>query len=76
MLSSGVHLYRGDLADEELLKDTIRMYQPKAVLHFAASALVMESMEKPALYYKNNLLGTFFSSQRHERMWSFSSHFL
>lgn len=50
---------QGDLLDTELLKETIRLYQPKAVLHFAASALVLESIEKPAHYYKNNLLGTF-----------------
>src|SRR5277367_2245703 len=50
---------QGDLLDTELLKETIRLYQPKAVLHFAAAALVLESIEKPAHYYKNNLLGTF-----------------
>lgn len=50
---------QGELSDQELLKETIRTYQPKAVLHFAASALVVESMSKPADYYKNNLLGTF-----------------
>lgn len=49
---------QGELSDTELLKETIRIYQPKAVMHFAASALVIESLEKPAHYYKNNLLAT------------------
>jgi UDP-glucose-4-epimerase GalE len=45
----------GDLRDEALLSETFKTYQPKAVLHFAASALVVESMRDPGKYYKNNV---------------------
>lgn len=48
----------GDLADSAKLKETIESFKPKAVLHFAAKALVVESVLDPALYYANNLAGT------------------
>ncbi len=48
----------GDLTDLSSLKAVFEKYQPKAVMHFAAFALVGESMAKPAKYYGNNLLGT------------------
>ncbi len=48
----------GDLQDRERLKKTIREYTPKGVLHFAASALVIESMHDPAKYYDNNVAGS------------------
>jgi UDP-glucose 4-epimerase len=40
------------------LSETIVSFKPKAVLHFAGSALVVESMEQPAKYYRNNLMTT------------------
>jgi len=49
---------QGDLTDQALLKETLRKYQPRAVLHFAASALVIESIEHPAHYYTNNVAAT------------------
>jgi UDP-arabinose 4-epimerase len=48
----------GDIQDRETLRAAIRKYQPVAVLHFAADALVIESMQNPAKYYRNNLAGT------------------
>jgi len=47
-----------DLADREALNGTFQKFQPKAVLHFAASALVVESMADPGKYYRNNLAGS------------------
>jgi UDP-glucose-4-epimerase GalE len=47
-----------DLSEKEKLIETFQKYQPKAVLHFAASALVIESMANPGKYYRNNLTGT------------------
>ena len=44
-----------DLSDTEQLNNTFKKYQPKAVLHFAASALVVESVATPGKYYRNNL---------------------
>jgi UDP-arabinose 4-epimerase len=48
----------GDLRDKELLRGTILKYKPLGVLHFAASALVIESMQNPGKYYENNVYGT------------------
>ena len=48
----------GNLADQELLSETLRRYRPSAVLHFAAYAYVGESVENPYRYYRNNVLGT------------------
>ncbi len=44
----------GDLADAARLGKTIRAFQPRAVVHFAASIVVSESMRDPLKYYRNN----------------------
>ncbi|MEJ2470249.1 MAG: UDP-glucose 4-epimerase GalE [Desulfuromonadales bacterium] len=44
----------GDLADRNLLKQTIAAYRPDAVMHFAASIEVGESVIDPLKYYRNN----------------------
>jgi UDP-glucose 4-epimerase len=44
----------GDLADRELLARTIAEFKPDAVMHFAASIEVGESVSKPLKYYRNN----------------------
>lgn len=49
---------RGDLADREALDRVIREYSPSAVMHFAAFALVGESMTDPGKYYRNNVVGS------------------
>ena len=36
----------------------LREYQPRCVMHFAASSLVGESMSKPGKYWRNNLVQT------------------
>ena len=48
----------GDILDTSRLVETIRKHRPAAVIHFAASAYVGESVEKPAKYYANNVSGT------------------
>ncbi len=48
----------GDILDGERLKEVIDKYDPYACMHFAAFALVGESVEDPAKYYRNNVLGT------------------
>ena len=48
----------GDLNDRAKLDAALALYQPKAVLHFAANALVIESMSDPAKYYNNNVGST------------------
>lgn len=44
----------GDTGDEDLLDKTIKKYKIKNVIHFAASIVVPESVEKPIKYYQNN----------------------
>ncbi len=48
----------GDLNDSAKLNETLASYKPKAVMHFAASALVIESMSDPGKYYRNNIGST------------------
>jgi UDP-glucose 4-epimerase len=45
----------GDLADQSAVSDLIRMEGPEAVMHFAANALVGESMQNPYKYFYNNV---------------------
>ena len=45
----------GDLAERERIQATLADFQPEAVMHFAASALVGESMENPSKYFRNNI---------------------
>ena len=41
--------------DKEALKDVFDKYEFNSVIHFAAYKAVGESMEKPLMYYQNNL---------------------
>jgi UDP-glucose 4-epimerase len=51
-------LIEGELADQARLTDALRHEQIEAVMHFAAFALVGESVAEPAMYYRNNVLGS------------------
>ena len=44
----------GDLADKALLARTLAEFKPDAVMHFAASIEVGESISNPLKYYRNN----------------------
>jgi len=46
---------RGDLADAEALDNLFSRYDFDAVMHFAAFIQAGESMEKPGLYFQNNV---------------------
>ena len=48
----------GDIHDQSRLADGIKQYGVTAVLHFAASSLVGESVSDPEKYYRNNVEGT------------------
>jgi UDP-glucose 4-epimerase len=50
-------LVLGDLRNQGEIQAAMREVRPDAVVHFAAYALVGESMEKPELYFRNNLAG-------------------
>lgn len=53
----GGTLYEGDLRDKELLARIFAENDITAVIHFAASSLVGESMQNPFKYYDNNVYG-------------------
>ncbi len=48
----------GDLADEPVLVKALRDYKIDTVMHFAAYAYVGESVERPLMYYQNNVATT------------------
>ncbi|MBN2438885.1 MAG: UDP-glucose 4-epimerase GalE [Deltaproteobacteria bacterium] len=51
-------LRRGDLADRDAIRDAFREFCPEAVMHFAASIQVDESVREPLAYYRNNVIHT------------------
>ena len=48
----------GDIADQDLMKRTLRDHRVDVVMHFAASSNVGEAVTRPDLYYRNNVGGT------------------
>lgn len=53
-----VQLVEGDIHDVVFLKHIMAQFEIDAVIHFAASSLVGESMENPSKYYFNNVEGS------------------
>lgn len=52
----GGELVIGDLADTVKLDQVFKKYKPEAVIHFAASIEVEESVKNPAKYFENNII--------------------
>ncbi len=50
-------LIEGDLRDADRIGKAVMDVRPDAIMHFAAYALVGESMEKPEMYFDNNVKG-------------------
>jgi len=53
-----VSFIEGNILNEKLLTDSLKETRPDVVFHYAALALVGESVTKPGLYYQNNVDGT------------------
>jgi UDP-glucose 4-epimerase len=53
-----VPFYKGDVQDRELLKSIFEKENIEGVIHFAGLKAVGESVQKPILYYSNNLNST------------------
>jgi UDP-glucose 4-epimerase len=49
--------YKGDIRDAKFLDKVFSENKIEAIIHFAANSLVGESMEKPLLYFNNNVYG-------------------
>lgn len=51
-------LVKGDIRDELAIESVLRQFQCEVVIHFAGLKAVGESVEKPLIYYDNNIVGT------------------
>src|ERR1043166_4004633 len=49
------HFTEGDLQDRPSIEKALAKQKPNAVMHFAANALVGESMQNPSKYFRNNV---------------------
>ena len=56
-LNPAAKFYEGDIRDAAMLDKIFTENKIEAVIHFAANSLVGESMEKPLLYFNNNVYG-------------------
>lgn len=50
--------YKGDVCDKILLEEVFSKHKIDAVIHFAGYKAVGESVEKPLMYYRNNIVST------------------
>jgi UDP-glucose 4-epimerase len=57
-LPEGVPLYIGDAGDENLVEGVIANHGIEAIIHFAGSVVVPDSMRDPLGYYRNNTITT------------------
>ena len=57
-LPSNTKFYQGDIRDKFVLDKIFTENDIEAVVHFAADALVCESMKDPLTYFDNNVHGT------------------
>ena len=53
-----ITFYKADMLDKESMRPVFAEHTFDAVIHFAGLKAVGESVEKPLLYYKNNIAGT------------------
>ena len=56
-LPENIHFFKGNLASLSDIEKVFISHKIDAVIHFAAYALVGESMENPVKYFHNNLAG-------------------
>jgi UDP-glucose 4-epimerase len=47
-----------DLLNKSQINEVFKNYKPVAVMHFASLSQVGESVEKPSLYWENNVIGS------------------
>ena len=50
--------YEGDIGDRDLVRQICHDHELTAVMHFSAFAYVGESVERPDIYYQNNVVQT------------------
>src|SRR5215468_831711 len=57
-IPEGVPLFIGDAGDENLIEGAIAQHDVDAIIHFAGSIVVPESIRDLLLYYRNNTMTT------------------
>ncbi|RZN00382.1 UDP-glucose 4-epimerase GalE [Bradyrhizobium genosp. SA-3] len=57
-IPSGVPAFAGDIGDQRRIAPLIAKYGISEIIHFAASAVVAESIADPLRYYRNNTANT------------------
>ncbi len=58
LLHPGVAFVEGDFGDRRTVVALLKKHRVQAVMHFAASSLVGESVQYPLVYYRNNVSKT------------------
>ncbi|KAI8472140.1 MAG: UDP-glucose 4-epimerase [Monoraphidium minutum] len=53
--AGGMRFVKADVCDKEAIDKVFAEEKPDAVIHFAGFKAVAESMEKPLMYYRNNM---------------------
>src|SRR5690242_8923457 len=54
-VAAGVSFIVGDIGDQNLVSTIIKEHEIEAIIHFAASIVVPDSVANPLAYYKNNV---------------------
>src|SRR5271169_2036152 len=57
-IRKGVPLVVGDTGDQNLVGQILREHEVQSIIHFAASAVVPDSVKDPLGYYKNNTVNS------------------
>lgn len=57
-VAEGTPFYEGDISDQDLVAEIFKKEDIQAVMHFAGSIVVPESVENPLKYYHNNTAKT------------------
>jgi UDP-glucose 4-epimerase len=58
VVPNGVPFFEGDISDRQLVAQILREQQIGAIMHFAGSIVVPESVEQPLKYYANNTVAS------------------
>jgi UDP-glucose 4-epimerase len=58
LIPDSARFFKADVGDSNAMRDILQEVQPQAIMHFAGSILVFESVEQPLEYYRNNTLGS------------------
>src|SRR5262249_7749668 len=57
-IAAGVPFILGDIGDQDLVDRIIREHKVQVIIHFAASAIVPDSVRDPLGYYKSNTVNS------------------